>query len=88
MGHSLACSAQLVSFARSARSIAYSFALELKLSLHRLAFLLLTGVSVNDCAFNAKKEVEAVIEKLRGFQPLHATSAQTTERERKRATAL
>ena len=26
------------------------------------------GASVNDCAFNAKKEVDRVVEKLRNFQ--------------------
>ena len=28
----------------------------------------LKGASVNDCAFNAKKEVDRVVEKLRNFQ--------------------
>jgi len=46
------------------------------------------GVSVNDCAFNARKEVEALVEKLRGFEPFHSTSAHPASVELKRATAV
>lgn len=31
------------------------------------------GVSVNDCIFNSKKEVESVVDKLRHFQPIRST---------------
>jgi len=46
------------------------------------------GVSVNDCAFNARKEVEAVVEKLGAFEPFHSTSAYPASVELKRATAV